>query len=121
MNLDRDINDVIIVAKVDTIKNYRKWSKEIPALKFPSDWNITMVPPFGGAMVRFCVTRDAYPGKSISVYLDCDDSLGCVGRPYWEIYPFKGDTCRFFLNETDELLNGIDLAFGNQRKILTKS
>jgi len=125
MNSNQDINNIVenmlTVAKAENIKKYKEWSHKIPSLKFPSDWKITIIPPFGGAMVRFMVTRDEYPDQSVSVYLDCDDSLGCVGQPYWEIYPFKEDTYRFLMNETDDLMDGIDLAFGNRRKVLTKS
>ena len=85
---------------------YDKWRKEIPFMQFPSDWKIKIIPPFGGAVIRFAVekTKDEW----ISVYLDCYGELGCMNQPYWEVYPAKdGDVERFYLNETDELLKAI--------------
>ena len=120
-SVDRFVEKMLLIAQVDQIKEYKKWAGKIPSLKFPIDWNITIIPPFAGAMVRFRVSKDNCPGKEVSVYLDCDDSLGSVGQPYWEIYPFKEDVGRFFLDETEELLDAIDLAFGNRRRKLTKS
>jgi len=83
--------------------------RKLPILSFPPDWKITLVPPFGGAAVRFLVH-----GKNdrwISVYLDLNNQLGCVDEPYWEIYPNKeGDNERFLLNETCQLLASIQLA-----------
>lgn len=48
-----------------------------------------MIPPFGGAMVRFVVE---FNGRICSVYLDCYDNLGFVGSPYWEVYPGDDNT-----------------------------
>lgn len=89
---------------------HSKWVKEIPYLKFPSDWEVQISPPFAGAVVRF---RIKSKGKDISIYLDCYDTLGCVGQPYWEIYPHNNDTYRCYLNETEELLKEIQFAIDN--------
>jgi len=81
-----------------------KWINEIPFIKFPSDWEIKVIPPFAGAVIRFMVKKgDAY----VSVYLDCYDFLGCCGQPYWEVYPYNNDVYRCALNETDKLLQAI--------------
>lgn len=80
-----------------------KWRGEIPYLQFPQEWKIKIVPP-NMAVVRFIVEHN---NKRISVYLDCYDILGCVGEPYWEIYPYEEDTFRCLMNETDELLEAI--------------
>jgi hypothetical protein len=98
-----------------TIKRFEverdeKWlelSGTIPYLNFKNDWNVSITPPFGGAIARF---RVKYKEKFISVYLDCFDSLGYMGEPYWEIYPVGDDetTARFLINETDELISAID-------------
>lgn len=116
------LDELLVVLKADEIQEYKKWAKKIPPLNFPEDWNVQIIPPFGGAVVRFVVTRDDTPGKSISVYLDCYSRLGAMDRPYWEIYPnHQDDTNRYFMEETDELIYGIDRALGNRRKKLTKS
>lgn len=88
-----------------------KWMKKIPAIKFPSDWYVKIIPPFNGAMIRFRVGLDKN-GDTISVYLDCYGCLGGIaGHPYWEIYPAAGgDIARFELTDVKGLLEGIEEA-----------
>jgi len=89
-----------------------KWDKiitNIPTLKFNSDWEVRIIPPYGGAIARFYIEKN---NKHIcSVYLDWYDTLGYVGDPYYELYPFETDTKRYLLNETDELLKDIERLF----------
>ena len=85
---------------------YDRWYKEIPFIKFPASWEVKIIPPFRGAVVRFRV-RNAR-GKEISVYLDCYDTLGCYGSPYWEIFPAAdNDIARYAMNDIDGLLKGL--------------
>ena len=89
----------------DVLMETYKWSREIPYIKFPSDWEIKISPPFGGATVRFRVRKG---DAEISIYLDCYDRLGSMGVPYWEIYPnAEGEPSRFNLNDVDDLLKAI--------------
>jgi hypothetical protein len=82
-----------------------KWRKEIPDIKFPSDWKVKIIPPFGGAVIRFLVSKGS---KTVSVYLDCYGELGAMDKPYWEIYPDKdGYNSRFYINEVDEFMQEI--------------
>lgn len=87
--------------EVELNEEWRKWVEKIPHLQFKEDWNIKIIPPFGGAIARFLVEKG---GNRISVYLDCFDNLGAVGKPYWEIYSYEGDPCRVLMNDTDELM-----------------
>ena len=88
---------------------YDRWYKEIPFIKFPASWEVKIIPPFRGAVVRFRV-RNAR-GKEISVYLDCYDTLGCYGSPYWEIFPVvDNDIARYAMNDIDGLLKGLKAA-----------
>ncbi len=105
MNVDRLLKS----REVEEIFEWDKWMEEVPYLKFPSDWEIKVVPPFAGAIVRFRVKKG---NADISVYLDCYDILGCMGRPYWEIYPYSSEeyTFRCSMNDTDELLEAITIA-----------
>jgi len=83
------------------------WCDLIPPLEFPSTWKIKVIPPFGGALARFIVVTEC---GNVSVYLDGYDQLGCMGKPYWEIYPGSdedGNPDRFQMNETKELIDGI--------------
>lgn len=88
-----------------------KWRVKIPAISFPSDWQIQIIPPFGGAVVRFRVIKG---DAEISIYLDCYDRLGCCGAPYWEIYPYHGDTYRCGIDDIKELLEAITVSIDEQ-------
>lgn len=85
-------------------EKWREWVKEIPYIRFPSEWDVKIIPPFGGAMARFLIKTGT---KEISVYLDCHGSLGAFETPYWEVYPYNDDTYRCHMNETDELIKAI--------------
>lgn len=92
------------------IEEEEKWleaRKLIPFIQFPADWSIKIIPPFCGATARFWARRNTTPDKEcVSIYLDMNDSLGCMGFPYWEVYPgdSTGDTQRAAMEETDALL-----------------
>ena len=87
--------------KLERAEDWNRWIREIPAIKFKSDWEVRVIPPFAGAIARFHIDKG---DKHVSVYLDCYDKLGCVGEPYWEIYPYEEDTARVLMNDIDELL-----------------
>lgn len=86
-----------------------KWVKEIPAIKFEPTWEVRVIPPFCSAVVRFCVVCG---NADLSVYLDCYDQLGRFGEPYWELYPHRGDTARFKMND----ITGLRRAIKNEIK-----
>ena len=97
--------DYIKRAEVEYSEEWEKWRYEIPYIKFDKEWEIKVIPPFAGAIVRFIVRSG---DSSISVYLDCYDKLGCFGEPYWEMYPHKnGDVYRVRMNNVEELVNQI--------------
>lgn len=99
-----ELKDFTNVYEAERTMEYSKWTKEIPLISFPSDWQIKITPPFAAAIVRFQVKKgDAF----ISVYLDCYDNLGCYGEPYWEIYPYKEDTFRCDMADVEGLLKAI--------------
>lgn len=87
------------------IEQADRWSeiiKEIPFIQFPADWKIRVIPPFGGLQARFQVQLPN--GNEKSVYLDYYDRAGCMGSPYWEVYPVRGDCGRCFRDNVEELL-----------------
>ena len=92
---------------VERDEDWRKWIEKIPALNFKEDWDVKVIPPFGGAIARVMIVKKGNPEKHVSVYLDCYDALGCMGEPYWEMYPYEGDTYRALLNNTDDLIEKI--------------
>jgi len=79
----------------------RKWIKKTPHIKFPTGWEVQIIPPFSGALIRFRVN------DVVSVYLDVYDLLGFEGEPYWEICPHKGDVYRCAMNNVDDLIKSI--------------
>jgi len=104
-NIDRSLSQTDAYYKMSKAFEWDKWIKEIPSISLKSGWKIKVVPPFGGAIVRFSIIK----GKAhVSVYLDCYNQIGYMNEPYWEIYPDGyGDCKRFLMNEVDELTNGI--------------
>ena len=95
--------------KYENDKFYHEWMDKVPYLKFPGHWEVRLCPPFGGALVRFAVKNETDEGGFISVYLDVDDSLGCMNEPYWEIYPYAEDILRVYMNDTDQLIKRIQM------------
>ena len=93
---------------VEEADQWREWVKKIPFIRFPADWDVKVIPPFGGALVRFTVRLP--DGETRSVYLDAWNRLGFYGdppEPYWEVYPFEGDVGRCDMADTAELLRMI--------------
>jgi hypothetical protein len=86
---------------------------DFPWLTLPPGYSFKIIFPFRGATARFRVCKTAEPDRSISVYLDAQHVLGFFGPlgsppvPYWEAYPIDGDTARFGLHETEELIEAI--------------
>ncbi len=86
---------------------------ESKPIHFKPEWDVRVIPPFGGAMMRFSVTHN---GKHISVYCDFFNALGYYGdppKPYWEMYPRNYadgsmDVMRFDLDDTEGLVKNID-------------
>jgi hypothetical protein len=117
-DVDKRIGDILKISEVEFLQEYEKWKKEIPFLKFQPDWEVKMIPPLGGAIVRFLIRR----GKNhVSVYLDCYDRLGAMDKPYWEVYPHKdADTFRCGIKNTKSLLEAIERGLGNKRRYLKK-
>lgn len=98
----------LLTAKYSEAFEHDKWIKEIPILKFPSDWTIQIIPPFASAVIRFRAFKN---GKTISVYLDCYDLLGANGEPYWEAYPVGEDTTRYDMADWQSLFREMNLEF----------
>lgn len=99
------MKDTSLIYKYHKEMESDRWVKEIPYLSFPADWQVKIIPGFAGAVIRFCVSKG---DKSVSVYLDCYGILGSVSKPYWEIYPYRDDVGRFYMEETEELLKAIE-------------
>lgn len=82
-----------------------RWAHEMPRLKFPSHWIVQVIPPFGGAIVRFVIY---YKKRSVSVYFDAFDQLGCFGETHWDAYPIDGDNVRWPMKDWPKMFRAID-------------
>jgi hypothetical protein len=108
MDYERILNAQRKLYEIERDFEWREWSRKIPPLMFPHDWLIRIIPPFAAAMIRFMVSHANNPTESVSVYLDCYETLGCCSEPYWEIYPSEdGDTERYLIHDTGNLIDGI--------------
>lgn len=105
MKFEMKFDKIRLSGELEESMEWHHWSNEIPFIKFDSDWEVKIIPPFAGAVVRFLVKKN---DKQVSIYLDCYDILGYHNSPYWEVYPvkFEGytDTARFNINDISGLL-----------------
>ena len=93
---------------------YKKWMDEIPFVELPEGYLFKPIPNFCGSVVRF-LAKKKDSDKTVSIYLDCYDTLGLVGQPYWEVFPVDGDTVRFYIDEVDKLSQAIVEALNEEQ------
>ena len=105
----RSIEDSMIISKYEKLQECRKWGSEIPALHFEKEWDVKIIPPFGGAVIRFHIS---YNNKNVSVYFDGYSELGYVVDendepiPYFEYY--DGEECyRYYIDESEQMMADI--------------
>ena len=100
-------------AQIESTEGWRDWIHRAPKLSFPPSWEVAIVPPFCGALMRFRV----FKGKAeVSVYFDANQALGCWDGPYWEVYPYDDDTFRCGAFETSKLMKAIAKSIRQQNK-----
>ena len=99
----------MIISKYESLQECRKWGSIIPALHFEKEWDVKIIPPFGGAVIRFCI---GYNDKHVSVYFDGYSELGLMyddeGNPipYFEYY--DGEDChRYYIDGSEEMMSDI--------------
>lgn len=102
--LQDQISDTSKIFEVEKIQEYEKWctTDEIPSINFHEEWDVTIIPPFAGAIVRFRINN------RVSVYLDCYDRLGYYGSPYWEVHPVDDDVARCDMKDVGTLMSLIE-------------
>lgn len=111
----------------ETAFEHDKWMEEIPFIKFPDNWQVKMVPPFGRAVVRFFVKRDGMNDR-VSIYFDAYGHLGYYGKmgeqpvPYWEVFPGTedGEINRFGKDDTDGFLEAIKIGLDHIEDLESK-
>jgi len=114
------LDRAMVSMKYDEAFETKRWNVELPYLKFPSHWQVKIVPPNTMAVIRFRVKTDKSK-DSISIYFDGYNLLGYMNGPYWEIYPIDDDTERFYLGEEQEMLRRIEVALQQMEKENDKS
>lgn len=106
----RSFDEACIIRKCEDLQEYKKWAEELPYLHFKKEWKVKIIPPFGGTVIRFCIS---YKDKWVSVYFDGYSELGsmidergcCV--PYFE-YCDGEDFYRYPMDESDRMMNDIE-------------
>lgn len=81
-----DISEDALFDARRTVEKGERWRAimdDIPALSFPVDAKVKIIPPFNGATVRFTVERgDAF----VSVFADFYGALTTTNEPCWSMY-----------------------------------
>lgn len=96
-----------LACEFDEVFEWRKWTDKIPFIQWPSDWLVKSIASFGGAIIRYHITKSGLDDY-VSVYLDCYELLGLFGEPYWEVYPnINGDVARCSMNDINKLMDYI--------------
>ena len=103
-----NINNLDDRYNIEKKENWREWARKIPTMRFDSDWDVKIVPPFMGALARFWIAKGE---KAVSVYFDAFSYLGYMVDddgdpiPYYEV--LMDDTKRYLINETEEMMEDI--------------
>lgn len=73
--MEEYLNKVLILSKAEQIHDFRGWIEKLPVFHFDKEWNVKIIPPFAGAVIRFTID---YKNKHVSVYFDGYSELGYV-------------------------------------------
>lgn len=104
-----DIDNRTLRVEVESNEKWLEWCKIIKPLNFHPNINVTIIPPFFGALTRF---KCSYNGKSVSVYFDGYSRLGAMYVPYYEAYPIDNGNPRYLLGQEDLLMADIERELG---------
>lgn len=110
IDLRERANKTLMKAKVEQEYHYKEWCIKLPAFHFDKEWDVRIIPPFNGAIIRFTISHNE---KGVSVYFDAYSELGWMCEedgttptPYFEYYDGK-DAHRYFLDEADQMMEDI--------------
>ena len=105
----RSVEETMLISRCENLQGYRKWANKLPVFHFEKEWDVRIIPPFGGALIRFLIN---YNGKSVSVYFDAYSELGYMVDendnpiPYFEYY--DGEDCyRYYIDESEKMMKDI--------------
>lgn len=100
------MDPLIAQSVVETSNYWHEWIPYIPWIHFPCHFDIKIIPPYGGAMVRFEIRLHNQPNRrKVDVYLDCNQRLGFFDdKAYWEVS--SGE--RFEISDVKNMIQHID-------------
>ena len=103
------MDNLLSRCNLERVEKWRDWIDKLPTIPLDTSiCRIKVIPPFGGALIRFRVYPMDTDEISVSVYLDVNQSLGIWDGPYWEIYPAtNNDTKRFELEDVEHMCKEI--------------
>lgn len=110
-NLRKNITSDLNRFNIEYDEDWRQWGTKIPDIHFKENWNVRIIPPFGGALARFIVFCG---NKQVSVYFDAFSALGYMYDsnnkpiPYFEAYSIDGDAKRYLMEEIEEMMKDIE-------------
>jgi len=107
-NFEKRLSKIKLSSKMAEVFKWQERITKIPFITFPSHWEVKIIPPIGGVIIRFLVRRPYTKGE-VSVYLDFDAMLSINTNPYWEVYPYNGDVGRCGVKNIEKLLKMIEV------------
>lgn len=88
-----DEQDAVLSGRKMELWSY--WIKNLPFLKFDSDWEVKIIPPYVDAIISFVVRKDS---KQVTVYFNI------LKEPHWQM---AGEETKFSLGQEAQLLEAI--------------
>lgn len=85
----------------------QEFGDQINFLEIPENLLVKAIPAFGGAVIRYLFTDKLTKSKNVSVYFDCEDRLGYMGQPYYEIY-LCNEPERFLVGQEKEMIEAVE-------------
>lgn len=119
-NINDEVNKTLYIAKVEQIHEYRKWCSNLPYFNFDKEWDVKIIPPFAGAIIRFYIKHG---NKDVSVYFDGYSELGLMYDddekpiPYFEcLFSNIMLTRRYLIDESEQMMDDIREYLNEEQK-----
>ena len=102
----------------EAFRLHEEFCEKIAFLEIPNDLLIMAIPPFAGVVIRYLFTDKLTKKGRVSVYFDCEDKLGCMKKPYYEIYLVgaKKQPKRFLVGEEKKMIKAIQRLLKTEQK-----
>lgn len=84
---------------IEDAEAWHWWADQMPPLQFPAHWRLTIMPPYGGTLLRFNIASgDRLVSVTLAVSRDFE------GGAFWEVDTIIGDAYRCALLDTAKLM-----------------